>query len=380
MKTQAAKAITAIVIVLSIFATFPASLAQDHTVSYQLLDTQGENAGYTLNIVVSETLRQYYQEKNHQLRNLADFPKFVTPYAVKPVADCLKQIYPEEEDFVNGALMLVHQMDYVETKTGKYPAETFVNDQGDCDIFSYVAASIIAAGGIDVVLLDYEEKTHMNIGVHLSNPPEKARREIYKIEHENIEYYIAECTGGNWTRGWKVGECPDNVKDAKAKVLTLENAEAVAPGQVSASFKKLENSELSLEIWPPIAVEKGTVTFRGSLSPTKPNENVTIYLGVSGYPWTILSTVPTKSDGSFEYIWETTTSGIYAVRASWSGDKTYAGSTTETMSTTVIPFILTALIVVAIIAVVIGAIAVVASRHTRQDNLAVREPEPPSFR
>jgi hypothetical protein len=380
MKTQAATAIAAVVIVLSIFSTLPISLAQDHTVSYQLLDKQGENAAYTLNIVVPETLLQYYQEKSHQLNKLADFTKFVTPYAMKPIADSLKQIYPDEEDFVNGALMIVHQMNYVETPLGKYPAETLVDNQGDCDVFSYVAASIIKAAGIDVVLLDYEEKNHMNIGVHLSNPPENARKDVYKITHDNVTYYIAETTGGNWTRGWKVGECPDIVKEAKAQVLTLENAEEIAPGQVSASFKTLETSDLSLEVWPPIAIAESTVTFRGSLSPAKSDENVTLYLGVSGYPWTIISTVPTKSDGSYEFTWKTTTAGIYAVRASWAGDKTYAGSTSETMSTTVIPVFLGALIAVAIIAIIVGAIAVVASRHTRQDGLVVREPEPPGFR
>ena len=380
MKTQAATAIAAVVIVLSIFSTLPISLAQDHTVSYQLLDKQGENAAYTLNIVVPETLLQYYQEKSHQLNKLADFTKFVTPYAMKPIADSLKQIYPDEEDFVNGALMIVHQMNYVETPLGKFPAETLVDNQGDCDVVSYVAASIIKAAGIDVVLLDYEEKNHMNIGVHLSNPPENARKDVYKITHDNVTYYIAETTGGNWTRGWKVGECPDVVKEAKAQVLTLENAEEIAPGQVSASFKTLETSDLSLEVWPPVAIAESTVTFRGSLSPAKSDENVTLYLGVSGYPWTILSTVPTKSDGSYEFTWKTTTAGIYAVRASWAGDKTYAGSTSETMSTTVIPIFLGALIAVAIIAIIVGAIAVVASRHTHQDSLALKEPEPPGFR
>src|SRR3989337_3844573 len=102
MKTQAATAIAAVVIVLSIFSTLPISLAQDHTISYQLLDKQGENAAYTLNIVVPETLLQYYQEKSHQLNKLADFTKFVTPYAMKPIADSLEPIYPDDEAFVNG--------------------------------------------------------------------------------------------------------------------------------------------------------------------------------------------------------------------------------------------------------------------------------------
>jgi hypothetical protein len=76
----------------------------------------------------------------------------------------------------------------------------------------------------------------------------------------------------------------------------------------------------------------------------------------------------------------TTAAGIYAVRASWAGDENFAGSTTEMVSTTVIPVFLSALIAVAIIATIVGAIAIVASRHTRQDSLALREPEPPSFR
>jgi hypothetical protein len=377
MKAHATKIITILVILLFLVSTLRVSFAQNHTISYQLLDKQGENAGYTLNIVVPENLRQYYEEKNHQLYTLKDFTKFVTPYALQPIANCLKQIYPDEEDFVNGALMIVHQMNYVETQQGKYPAETLVDNQGDCDIFSYVAASIIKAIGIDVVLLDYEDKNHMNIGVHLDNPPEDARNEVYKIAYNDVDYYIAECTGGNWTRGWRVGECPDIVKDAEAQVLTLENAEEIAPGQVSASFKTLETSNISLEVWPPVTIADGTITFRGSLFPTMSNENVTIYLGLSGYPWAILSIVPTKSDGSFEYTWKAATAGIYAVRVSWVGDTTYAGTTSETASTAVIPFVLVALIAVAVIAIIVAAIAVVALKHKKPTDSSLREPAPP---
>jgi hypothetical protein len=379
MKKQAATAIAVIVILLSFSSTFQASFAQGYTSSYQLLDKQGENAAYILNVVVPENLLQYYQEKSHRLSTLTDFATFVTPYALKPIADSLRQIYPNDEDFANGALMIVHQMNYIETKQGKYPAETLTDNKGDCDIFSYVAASIIKAGGLNVVLLDYEAQKHMNIGIHLQNTPQNARADVFKITHDDIDYYVAETTGGNWTRGWRVGECPDITKGAEAQVLTLENAEEIAPGQVSASFKKLSDSELSLQIWPPLTLEKSTVTLKGSLTPTMPNENVTIYLGISGFPWTILSTVQTRADGSFEYTWKTNTAGVYAVRAIWAGTNTFAGSTTETMSTTVIPLLLGALIAVAIIAIIVAAIAVFAARHTKHDGLTVVEPEPPAF-
>ncbi len=368
-------AIIVIILSLSITSILPISFAQNYTATYQLLDTQGENPAYTLNIVVPQTLLQYYQEKNHQIHTILDFATFVTPYTLKPVADCLRQIYPDDEDFANGALQLVHQINYVITNSGQYPVETFVNNQGDCDVFSSVAASIIKAGGLNVVLLEYEAEDHMNIGIHLANPPEDARGEVYKISYNHLDYYIGETTGGNWTKGWRVGETSDIMKQATTRVISLDSAETIAPGQVSASFAKLEDSNVSLQVWPPFTLEASTVTVKGSLAPTKTNENVTIYLGVSGLPWKILKTVQTGNDGAFEYEWKTNTSGIFAVRASWTGDNTFAGSTSEPANTMVIPLFLGALIAVAIIAIIISIVAVIVSRYNRHDNTAQIKPQ-----
>ncbi len=256
MQKRAATVLLIVLMVLSFSSTFQLGFAQGYDSSYQLLDQQGENPAYTLNVHVPEALLLHYGAMSDQLNTLTDFPRFVTPDAVKPIADCLRQIYPNDEDFVNGALQIVHQMTYVETQQGKYPAETLADNRGDCDIFSYVAVSIIKAGNLSVILLDYEVQKHMNIAVHLATPPQKARVDVYKITHDNVDYYIAETTGGNWTRGWRVGECPDNMKAAEATVLTLENDEEIAPGQVSASFRKLADSVLSLQVWPPIAIEQ----------------------------------------------------------------------------------------------------------------------------
>ena len=373
MQARSPKTIVAAVTVLILFSQLAAaSNAQlNGAVSYQLLEKDSENAGYRLNIVVSSSLLQYYREKSHRLSTLSDFPKFVTPYALKPVADSLREVYPDDEDFVNGALMIVHQMNYVETKLGKYPAETLVDNAGDCDIFSYVAASIVQAGGIEVVLLDYEEKSHMNIGVNLQSPPKKARDDVYKFDYQDKDYYVAETTGGNWTRGWRVGECPDNMKQASAKILTLENSEWIAPGQVSASFKKLEDSDLFLEIWPPVTLAESTVLVKGSLVPTKANENVTLYLGVDGHPWAILGTAVTKADGSFEFEWKTDNAGIFAIRASWSGDTVYAGTTTGMMSAMVIPVFLGALVAVAIVTGIVAIVAMVAFRKRKDASAAI---------
>ncbi|HKZ88197.1 MAG TPA: Ig-like domain-containing protein, partial [Candidatus Bathyarchaeia archaeon] len=369
MKTRLTIPVVITVFLFITLSALPVSIAEDYSTSYQLLDEPGGKVVYTINIVVPQSLLEYYEGKSDKLPSTSAFSSFVTPYALKPIADTLQTIYKNEEDFTNAVLMIVHQMNYVKIAPGKYPAETLVNDTGDCDIFSFVAASILKAGGLDVVLLYYEDEKHMNVGVHLDNTPENARGSVYSVKRDGITYYMAEATGGNLTYGWRVGESPDNLKKAKIQVLTLENAEEIAPGQVSASFIALESSDISLEISPAIALEDSVITFRGQLSPTIPYQNVTIYLGISGSPWKVLATTATQPDGSFSYTWQTTFEGVYAVRASWNGDETYAGSVSATQNGTVIPMFLTALIGLAILATVVGVAAVLFSRHLRHENL-----------
>lgn len=380
MSTKLAKpaiAITAAILIL--IATVPIGLAENYTPSYKLLDEPGGKVAYTLNVVVPQSLHEYYEEKSDKVPTISTFARFVTPYALKPIADCLQTIYENDEEFANAVLMIVHQLNYVQVSPGKYPVETLVDNTGDCDIFSFVAASIIKAKGLDVVLLYSENESHMNIGIHLSEPPENARESVYSVKRDGTTYYVAECTGGNLTYGWRVGECPDNLKKAKAQILTLENAEEIAPGQVSASFTTLEPSDISLEISPALALEKGVITFQGKLTPTIPNQNVIIYLGISGYPWRVLANVTTREDGSFAYAWKSQIDGMYAVRASWNGDEIYAGSVSATQTGAIIPMFLMALIGLIVLAIIIGVVAVLFSRHSRHDNLEPLEPQPPTF-
>lgn len=167
---------------------------------------------YELNVTIPQVLYQYYTIQNHALYSETDLAKFVTPYTLKPIADRLWQIYNNTEDFTNGVLMFVHQITYREVVSGKYPVETLVAGNGDCDLFAYIAASILEAGGIPVVLLYYKTQLHMEIGVDLGSAPTDARVQVYSVNHQNVSYYIAECTGGKWREGWRVGETPPNTK------------------------------------------------------------------------------------------------------------------------------------------------------------------------
>src|SRR3972149_8112983 len=109
MKPKYAKAATAIIIVFAVFFTVPVCLAEDCAISYQLLDELDGTVAYKLNVAVPQSLQEYYSKKSHRLTSDSEFAKFVTPYALKPIADNLRELYEDDEDFANGALMIVHQ-------------------------------------------------------------------------------------------------------------------------------------------------------------------------------------------------------------------------------------------------------------------------------
>lgn len=366
MSLKLQKAFLAILLMTAIiFPMVSVCIAQDSQLSYQLLNRVDGNVAYELNVVVPETLLKYYVDKRTDLR-ISNFPDFVTPYSLKPIADCLGQVYATEEDFTNGVLMLVHQITYVETTPPRFPVETMVENRGDCDLFSFIAASILEARGIHVVLLYYESISHMNIGVQLSVPPINARDSVYYVTTNGLKYYIAECTGGNWKEGWRVGECPEDCRDVSSEIFTLEEAESVAPGQVSASFNVLEPSTMSLEISSAFLFQNNYVTVRGRISPEMENKNVTIYAKYNLLSWRVIGKISTQSDGSYEFRWIPDDVGICEIQASWSGDGYYTGAMSLTRSAVVVPFFIVMLAVVVVLVVVVSVVAIVVSRQPHQ--------------
>lgn len=326
-----------ITVLLTLFQVIPYCLSDNYFGSYSLIDQTNGSRRYNLNIAVSESLYEYYLEKNHQLTLNDDFAKFVTPYALYPIAINLREIYLADEDFVNGALMIVHQIPYVETAPPKYPVETLVENEGDCDLFSYIAASILKSGGLDVVLIYYENEKHMNVGVNLSQMPADAREQAYYVTYNNLNYYVAECTGNNWEDGWRVGECPDELKDSSIQVITLENSEPWAAGQVSASYSTLMSSEISLTIESKYVFQGGLILLSGQLLPELENKTVEFYFKINNDPWMFLDGASTDSEGRYSFVWNAKNFGICVFRASWSGDSAYAGADSAVKNIVILP-------------------------------------------
>jgi hypothetical protein len=349
MKNIYIRAISVVVIALVVSSLVPMGKTQDQSKDYArsflLLNHPDGDVTYELNVTIPQVLRQYYAMQNHALYSDSDFVKFVTPYTLKPIADKLWQIYNNTEDFTNGVLMLVHQIDYRKIVLGKYPVETLVDGVGDCDLFAYIAASILEAGGIPVVLLYYRDQLHMEIGVALGRAPTDARVEVYSVNVKNVSYYLAECTGEKWRESWRVGETPSEYQNVSSQVSILENMEQSSIGQVSASLRELAHSTISLQISPSIALENNNLTISGQVYPQTANENVTLQAKINSDSWTNIATVQTQADGRFAYTWAPASDGQIAFQASWVGNRQYNGATSSQTDIIILPIFLVALII-----------------------------------
>ena len=288
---------------------------------------------------------------------LQTFAAFVTPYSMALVAEDIRSVVSSEEDFVNAVLMIVHQISYEVVDDGQYPVETVFENEGDCDLLSCVAASLTISQGFDTVLFYYEHESHMNVGVNLPSAPGDARTPVTYVDHDGTRYYMAECTGGeDWQNGWRVGECPPELKDAQLTVVTLENCEQVAPGQVSSSFGKVESSAMSLTMSSSFVIEGNTILASGQVAVSNPNGTVILYAAAND-GWFLLGETELNSDGRYVLLWSPTVWGQYRIKASWSGDDEHAGTESGTVSVYVIPrflvLVLSGLIVMMIIVIVL---------------------------
>lgn len=363
------KLITIITSLLLILLLTTTTLAQTSEHTYELLNTPNGTKTYQLTISTTQTLYEYYQTQDHQIYNKNELSKFITPQPLKPLADDLLTIYNNPEDLANGVLMITHQIPYKESAPQKYPIETLKENVGDCDLFSFLAASIINAAGIDVVLLLFEEQEHMSIGVHLTDPPKDARTPAFYFTFEQKRYFIGETTGGNWETGWRVGECPEIVQGATAKIIQLNTNPEPAPSQVSSTYTTPQQSSLLLSVSTEVAIGQNSIQIFGSLSPALQGENITIFSSTNNSRLTKITTVKTDSLGHFSYVWDNPPLGIHSIRANWSGDSDYLGTDSIIPRIIIIPFQYVMMAVLIIAALIILFIINYATRATKAPDL-----------
>ncbi|MCJ7560520.1 Ig-like domain-containing protein [Candidatus Bathyarchaeota archaeon] len=289
---------------------------------------------------VPPSLYEYYQSKSHLINGDSDYSKFVTPGAFKSIAESIQNVTRNkpysDEDFANAVLMLVRQVSYVRSNV-KYPVEAIVDNSGDCDVLSLLAASIMKAGGLDVVLLYYKglSPSHMNVGVYLPYTP------VYRTwwmtptgyEYNNKTYWMAECTS---LGEWKVADQPGLLAGAKPQIISLENCEESSPAHVSSSLDSpLIPSSISINLSPEnLSISGGepTLTISGSISPAYLGKSIVMYVSHDGTSHNTFRTVSTDDLGNYSLTWNFTSTGTYYIRTSWSGASNYAGADSETIT------------------------------------------------
>ncbi len=336
-KSYARKSATIIVSLLCLLLLLSGTcLAQTVDQKFILLNQPDGPKEYRATLSVPPALVEYYQSQDHQLFNKYDLSKFVTPSAFESVANELHKIYSSDEDFANGVLMIVHQIPYVFSGPQKYPVEALSDNLGDCDLFCFIVASILKAGGVDVVLLLYEEEAHMTLGINLPQEPSDVRTDVSFLTFEGKRYYVGECTGSFWG-GYRVGECSDALRNAQAKIISIDDEESVAPDTVSCSIGLPESSDISLSKDLVLVFGQQDCRISGFLSPSLANKNVTLYASSFTSSFAELATVSTDSSGRFSYQWNSPPGGIYTVVAGWSGDLTYGSSESSTSQVVILP-------------------------------------------
>ena len=310
----------------------PFSIAANYDLTYNCTVQFGLN-DHKLYFSIPPSLYNYYQGKTHVVTDESKYSNYVTPTAVAPIAQSIRNLTSKDtygdEEFANAVLALVQQIPYVEIDI-KYPIETIVDNKGDCDTVSLLAASILIAGDLDVVLLYYEKAAHMNIGIHLSSTPSSLWwTPPTSYEYKGKEYWVAECTP---KAQWRVGDQPNSLGGERPLIIPINNCEKSLPAKVASKMDRpLNSSSISIDLSsPPSTIEYGesNIAISGFISPAYRAQDVTMYLSRDRATWDVFST-ETRDDGEYSFDWNFTTTGIYYIQTSWSGTAGYAGADSE---------------------------------------------------
>lgn len=301
--------------------------------------TQYGLLGQKLYVSIPYSIYDHYNNMSHEICADTDFSQFVTPFAVKQIADeiqkATKDLSNSEEQFADAVLTTVHQLHY-NISGVEYPVETLVNNSGDCVGLSLLAASIMKAGGLDVVLIRYEGiyPGHINVGVFLPYTPVYHSMLMLptSFEYNNKTYWTAEATP---ELDWKVGDQSSMLTNTKVIIINLDDSVQSIPGEVSASLgDPLETSNINVNLSPiPSSIQNETRGFiiSGSSYPVFAGQNITLYISQNKTLDNYVEIMP-DSDGNYSFLWNFTFSGTYYIIASSRGNSTYSGADSETLT------------------------------------------------
>ena len=321
--------------VLLSYAMIPFAVSQNFHQQYSFQFKYGIQ-DQEFHVSVPASLYDYYKSLDRTVKKDSDYANFVTPELFISMADQIRTYLGNktrsDENFANAVLTIVHQIEYGVNET-KYPIETIVENAGKCDTMSFLAASIMKAGGLDVVLLYFKGVHHMNIGVHLPYEPYGTWwwQQSVGYDFEGKKYWIAECTPA---MDWKIGDVPPLLVNEIPSIIPLQELGESSGAQVSSKIGlPLNSSSISINLSSSSNFSSSSrlIKISGSITPAYNNETIVLYLSQNGISY---ETITTKTDinGNYSICWNSTRKGTIYIRTSWWGNSHYAGADSEVIA------------------------------------------------
>jgi len=286
---------------------------------------------------VPHSVNEYFKGLNHYSFDNRSFSKFVTPELFTKIASDIKNTIVdsqnEDEIFANLVLDFVHGLDY-KISDLKFAVETLTANNGDCDSLSFLTASIMKAGGLDVVLFLYENQAirHMNVGVNLPDKPlcnsNKTNVFFYRWNQKN--YFVAESTGNSW----QVGRQPENYLNSIPKIIPVDDFSDSLFEPISTRLNfPLKPSDLKLNIEPVLQDGKinETIDIFGSLDPKLENQEIVVLAKHESSFDMIVKSAFTDKLGNYRVSIDVSKQGKYTVQSVWMGHDDFSASESQKM-------------------------------------------------
>jgi hypothetical protein len=190
--------------------------------TYEQKDTRGPTQ---LSLNIPKVLYSYYKQRPR-------VPQYGVYLSDKYDDQYIKGIVGEFEQFadehdegdifaVNHMMSFVQDLKYTTDNVGtgyneypKYPVETLVDKDGDCEDTCILLSSMLNQFGYDVVLLLFREQQHMAVGLR----GESGIPGTY-FEQDGKRYYYVETTD----TGWNIGEAPPEMEGTRPELVPVDD-------------------------------------------------------------------------------------------------------------------------------------------------------------
>ena len=158
-----------------------------------------------------DKLYRYYQGRQHQSDDMVQF--VLSDYDRATIRNLA-----ESFNSLDSVISFVQSLRYVsdldskgEEEYVRFPIETLVDGEGDCEDLAILAASILHEMGYDVLLVILPD--HLALAVDCRDVDEGTF-----FTYQGRKYYFLEVSHP----GWKIGQIPDEFRHSEAKLVPLD--------------------------------------------------------------------------------------------------------------------------------------------------------------